>query len=140
MQLREMAPIRFLVRALPFRLDKKTLGITAALVVSVLFGDVIFPLLGHLLFLLLEFTGQESEDLLELLFGFSTRQSQILLIWVVVPILLFALWRIMQRPLAALHARWNAFWNWINSEWSHEDWFRVLFLLAFLIGTLFFLL
>lgn len=140
MRFREIAPIRFLAHVLPSWLDKKTLGVTATLVVLALFGDVIFPLLGHLLFLLLEFTEQEGEGLLELLFGFSTRQSQIFLVWVVVPVLLVALWRILQGPLAALKARWNAFWDWINSDWSLEDWFRIVFLIIFLVGTMFFLL
>jgi len=139
MQLHEMAPIRFLQQALPLRIDKKTVGIAATVAVLGLFGDALLPLLGHGLFLVVEFIEQESEDLLEWAFGLSTRQAQITIVWVGLPITFLLCWYLLRKPLAALRARWLAFLNWANGDWSREDWFRILALIAALSAMLYLL-
>jgi len=137
MQLHEMAPIRFLRHALPLRIDKKTMGIAATVAVLILFGDSLFPLIGHLLFLVVEFIEQESENLLEFAFGLSTRQAQIVIVWVGLPIIFCVGWFLLRKPLAALKARWVGFSNWVKGDWSAEDWFRILALIAVLSATLY---
>lgn len=136
MNLHEMAPIRFLQQALPLRLDKKTVGIASTVAVFVLFGDALFPLLGHGLFLVVEFIEQESENLLEWAFGLSTREAQITIVWVGLPITFLLCWHLLRKPLAALKARWAAFLDWANGEWSPVDWFRILALIAVLSAML----
>ena len=139
MQWHEMAPIRFVLRAIPLKLDKQTVGIAAAFAALILFGDALLPLLGHGLFLLVELTEQETENLLEFAFGLSTREAQILIVWVGLPVACVLCWRLLRKPLAALKARWAAFLLWVNGDWSHEDWFRILALLGVLGATLYFI-
>jgi len=139
MHLRENTPIRFILHALPSRIDKKTAGIAATLAVLILFGDAVFPLLGHGLYLLVELLEQESENLLEFAFGLSTREAQILIVWVGLPAVCVWGWRLSRKPRAVLKARWAAFLNWVNGDWSVEDWFRILALIAVLSAALYFI-
>jgi len=136
MRLNELEPIRFLQLAFPIKPGRKTLVFATLAAVFLVFGDSLLPLFGHGLYLLMEVAEQASEDLLEYAFGLSTRQAQILLVWVGLPILFFILGLSLRKPLAALKARWIAFWAWVNGDWSAVDWFRVLTVLALLIGLL----
>ncbi len=137
MHLHEKTPIRFVLQALPPRVGKTTAGVALTLAVLILFGDILFPLLGHGLYLLVEFIEQESENLLEWAFGLSTREAQILIVWVGLPTTFVLGWRLLRKPLATLKARWAAFLNWVNGAWSHEDWFRILAVIAVLSAALY---
>lgn len=129
MQIREMAPIRLLSQAIGW----KTLGFASVVLALLFFGDALLPLLGHGLYLLVEFVEQGSEDLLEFVFGVSTREAQILIVWVGLPVIGYFLWhRWLRKALAAVQARWFALADWINSDWSLEDWLRIGFWLALL--------
>ena len=139
MHLQDMAPIRFLLNAVPLRLDKRLLGIAALSTVFILFGDLLFPLLAHGLYLMIEFIEQETENLLEWAFGVSTREAQILIVWVGLPVISFWCWRLLRKPLAAVKARWAAFKAWVNGDWSLQDWFRILSFIAALSTILYFM-
>lgn len=142
MHLHEMAPIRFLLQALPQKSDRKTIGIAAAALILglilILFGDILLPLFGHGLYLLIELIEQESEDFLEFAFGLSTRQAQILIVWVGLPIIGYFLWRRLRKVFAAIKARWLAFIGWVNGDWSQEEWLRILLVVAMLGVILYF--
>jgi len=139
MQLNEMSPIRFLIQALPSRVDKKSAIITGTVATFILFGDVLFPLVGQGLYWAIEFIEQECEDLLESVFGLSTRESQLLIFWIGLPSLCLITWRLIQKPLATLKSWWVGFLNWVNGDWSNEDWFRILSLIAVLSTILYFI-
>jgi len=139
MNLHEMTPIRFVRHALPLRLDKKAVVAAAALAVLILFGDALLPLLGHGLYLLVEVIEQGSEDLLEWAFGLSTRQSQVLIVWGGLPLACVWGWRLLRKPLAAVKARWIALLTWATGDWSAEDWFRIMALIAVLSAALYFI-
>lgn len=136
MRIHEIPAIRLLLQALP-RVDAKLASMAVAFTVLILFSDSLLPLLGHGLYLLLEVLEQGAEDLLEFVFGLSTRQAQVTLVWVGLPILGFFLWQRLRKPFAAAKARWQAFSDWLHGDWSQQDWLRIWLVLGLLFAALY---
>ncbi|MDI1276967.1 hypothetical protein [Methylobacter sp.] len=79
------------------RIDKKTVGLVVALFISVLFGDTLLPLLGHVLHVLIEVVESVLEHLLEAAFGLSARQAQVILFYSALLIMLYLAWRLSRK-------------------------------------------
>jgi hypothetical protein len=125
MQQNELSSVRYLLNVLPTIIDKRSLGTAGIVVFLILFGDAVLPIFEHIAFLLLEFTEEGAESLLELAFGLPTREAQIVLVWVGLPIICFLLLRLLRKPINNLKSRWMAFQAWVNSDWSFEEWLRL---------------
>lgn len=137
MPIRDSAPVRILLKVLP-KFSKTTWAIWGLIAVFILFGDLIWPLIGHGLFLVMEFSEEGIETVLELAFGMTTREAQIVIVWVMLPVLFYFSGRIFRRPINALKRRWRAFRHWISEPWNSDDWAKVIFFIVLLTGFLFF--
>jgi hypothetical protein len=63
------------------RVNNKTLSVVVTLILLLLFGDILLPLLGHVLHVLIEIIDSALEHFLESAFHLSKRQSQIILFY-----------------------------------------------------------
>ncbi len=137
MQIRDK--LRLPWRSLAGKVDGRKTAIAGLILVLVLFADSLLPLLGHAVYLLVEFTEQTFEDLLEWAFGLSSRQAQVVLVWAGLPVLGFFSWRWLRKIYAAIKGYWLAFAGWVNKDWSREEWLRMALVVGFLGGMLYLL-
>lgn len=122
------------------RIDRKTAGLVAALLVLILFGDALLPLLGHVLHVLIEVIESVLEHFLESVFDLSPRQAQVTLFYGGLAIAITLSWRLMRkvhstalRVYATAQERRRA----IANSAKAAAWFRTMVMVGALGTTLY---
>lgn len=126
--------------ALRQRVGDKTVGVVVALTTLILFGDTLLPLLGHVLHVLIEVIDSTLEHFLESVFHVSKRQSQIILFYSELAIILYLSWHLSRKAyFTALHAYSTAQTRWraIASSAKAAAWFRTMVMVGALGTTLY---
>lgn len=126
--------------ALRQRVGDKTVGVVVALTTLILFGDTLLPLLGHVLHVLIEVIDSTLEHFLESVFHVSKRQSQIILFYSELAIILYLSWYLLRKAyFTALHAysTAQARWREIASSAKAAAWFRTMVMVGALGTTLY---
>ena len=75
----------------------KPIGIMVSLVILLMFGDTLLPLLGHLLHVLHEVIDLTLEHFLEFVFGASKRQSQIIIFYFEIALVIGLIWHVSRK-------------------------------------------
>ena len=122
------------------RIDKKPLGLVAALFALILFGDSLPPLLGHVLHMLVEAVEWALEHFLEAVFGLSPRQAQVILFYSGLAITLYLSWRLSRKAyFTALYAYSTAMARWraIAGSAKAVVWFRIMVMVGALSASLY---
>jgi len=115
------------------RINKKAVGLVAAVFVLILFGDSLLPLLGHFLHVLIEVFESALEHLLEAAFGLSPRQAQVVLFYSWLLITIYLTWQLLRKAYFTVLGlyetammRWQA---WVESP-RIVKWFRGMIMLS----------
>lgn len=120
------------------RIDKKTAGFVAVLLVLILFGDTLLPLLGHVLHVLIEVIESVLEHFLESVFHVSPRQAQVILFYSGLAIAIYLSWYLTRKAHSAalrVYATAQERRRSIASSAKAAAWFRIMVMVGALSAT-----
>jgi hypothetical protein len=125
----------------PRRPTGKVIAICAVLVIFAMFWDVLLPLLGEGLHVLVEFVEVMLERLLEFLFNWTPRQAQTLLAWSAVFLVGYGIMRLIQFIHNFCQHAYVVVCDYLDAAklaWSKVTRLQLIVAAAALIGALYF--
>lgn len=113
----------------------KTLVYAAALIFLILSGDTLWPLLGHMLHVLIDVAHLAFEYFMELAFGLSKRQSQVIFFYSELFVGITLSWHLLRKAyVAALRTYADIKANWLSKAGAAK--FAIVIRVMLLLGSL----